>query len=435
MMNYRILADGHTVHNDTWQTGLNNNDIIIGPSGAGKTRGYVKPNILQTAMQGKESMIITDTKGQLCRELGGLLRQHGYNVLELNLADCSRSCCGYNPLEFVRYDKASDSYNTQDIMRIAAILTPVESNDAFWDYYARQLLAAMISYVLECLPRCEHNLNTVVRLFRETGTKNFDKLFAELSEIAPDSFAATQYQMFRLSQSAEKMYSSTLGILAEKLSVFAVGGVTKLFTHPQRVRFYDLANKKTAVFLRISDTDRSMDRLATLFYTQALQNLCGYADRQPGGRLPVPVRLYLDDFAAAADCCIPDFDKITSVIRSREISVSVILQSLSQLEAAYSHAKALTILNNADHLLYLGGQDVETAKYISIKADKSVSTVLNMPLDCAYLFTRGKKPEQVRKYTLENHPLYAETPEHRRQIRESAAERSPEPEISRSLSA
>ena len=214
-MNYRILADGHTVHNDTWQTGLNNNDIIIGPSGAGKTRGYVKPNILQTAMQGKESMIITDTKGRLCRELGGVLRQRGYNVLELNLADCSRSNCGYNPLEFVRYDKANDSYNTQDIMRIAAILTPVECSDAFWDYYARQLLAAMISYVLECLPRCEHGLNTVVRLFQQTGGKNFDKLFNELCEIAPDSFAATQYQMFRLSQAAEKMYSSTLGILAE----------------------------------------------------------------------------------------------------------------------------------------------------------------------------------------------------------------------------
>lgn len=435
MNNVRILADGHTVCNDAWQTGLNNNDIIIGPSGAGKTRGYVKPNILQTAMQGNESMVITDTKGQLCRELDGTLRQHGYNIIELNLADCSRSRHGYNPLEFIRYDRTTDSYNTQDIMSIATTLTPLECYDTFWDLYARQFLAAMISYVLECLPRREHNLNTVMKLFHETGGKNFDKLFGELCEIAPDSFAATQYKMFRLSRGADKMYSSVLGILGEKLAVFAVKGVSRLFTNPNRVRFHDLANKKTAVFLNISDTDRSMDRIAAVFYTQALQNLCNYADRQPGGRLPVPVRFYLDDFAAAADCCIPDFDKIISVIRSREISVSVIIQSLSQLEASYGRPKAMTILNNADHLLYLGGQDVDTARYIATKADKATGTILNMPLDRAYLFTRGAKPEQVSKYRLETHPLYDETPEHRRQLCKSAAEQPKGPELSPGLSA
>ena len=430
----RILADGHVISNDTWATGLNNNDIVIGPSGAGKTRGVVKPNILQTAMQGNESIIVTDTKGQLCRDMAGVLRQHGYDVKELNLADCARSRCGYNPLEFIRYDWATNSYNTQDIMSVATILTPLETYDSFWDLFARQFLSAMISYVLECLPRKEHNLNTVVKLFHQTGGKNFDKLFDELCEIAPDSFAATQYKMFRLSRGAEKMYSSTLGILAQKLSVFATDGVRKLATNPHKIRFRDIATKRIAVFLHISDTDRSMDRLATLFYSQALQVLCNYADRQPGGRLPVPVRFYLDDFAAASDCCIPDFDKIISVIRSREISTTVILQSLSQLEASYGHAKSLTILNNADHLLYLGGQDVETARYISAKADKSVSTILQMPLDCAYLFTRGARPEQVRKYRLENHPLYVETPEYRRQ-RETDAERSTEPEASHSLSA
>ena len=430
----RILADGHVISNDTWATGLNNNDIIIGPSGAGKTRGVVKPNILQTALQGGESMIITDTKGQLCRDMASVIRQYGYQVLELNLADCARSRCGYNPLEFIRYDLATDSYNTQDIMSVATILTPLETYDSFWDLFARQFLGAMISYVLECLPRREHNLNTVVKLFHQTGGKNFDKLFDELCEIAPDSFAATQYKMFRLSKGADKMYSSTLGILAPKLSVFAADGVSRLFTAPRRIRFRDIATKRIAVFLHISDTGRAMDKLATLFYSQALQVLCNYADRQPGGRLPVPVRFYLDDFAAAADCCIPDFDKIASVIRSREISTTVILQSLSQLEASYRHARALTILNNADHLLYLGGQDVETARYISAKADKSVSTILNMPLDCAYLFSRGAKPEQVHKYQLETHPLYNETPEYKRQ-RDSDAERSQEPETSRGLSA
>ena len=168
-----------------------------------------------------------------------------------------------------------------------------------------------------------------------------------------------------------------------------------------------------------------MDCLAALFYAQALQALCDFADLGPDNRLKVPVRLILDDFAAAADSCIPDFDKITSVIRSREISVSVILQSLSQLEASYGHARAMTIINNCDHLLYLGGQDVETARYISTKANKSINTVLNMPLDAAWLFTRGQEPKQVQKYDLSQHPRYHGL-SHEREIAVSGKEHEPD---------
>ena len=202
------------------------------------------------------------------------------------------------------------------------------------------------------------------------------------------------------------------GILAEKLSPFSFSGVLALMNHPQKISLSRIGERKTAVFLHISDTDRSMDRLATLFYTQALHVLCRSADKRKNNRLKVPVRLILDDFAAGADSCIPDFDKIISVIRSREISVSVILQSLSQLEASYGHNKAMTIVNNCDHLLYLGGQDVETARYIATKANKSVNTVLNMPLDDAWLFTRGEAPRQVQKYNLKEHPLYHQMQKH-----------------------
>lgn len=210
----------------------------------------------------------------------------------------------------------------------------------------------------------------------------------------------------------EKMYASVQGILAEKLSPFSFSGVLAMMNHPQKISLSRIGERKTAVFLHISDTDRSMDRLATLFYTQALHVLCRSADKRKNNRLKVPVRLILDDFAAGADSCIPDFDKIISVIRSREISVSVILQSLSQLEASYGHNKAMTIVNNCDHLLYLGGQDVETARYIATKANKSVNTVLNMPLDDAWLFTRGEAPRQVQKYNLKEHPLYHQMQKH-----------------------
>lgn len=400
---YRILAEDQTASNDTWATGRNNNDLIIGPSGAGKTRGYVLPNILQCS----ESMIITDTKNTLCQEVGGMLAQHGYRVMEVDLTDCLASPQGYNPLDYVRYDRRRGKYSEQDIMTIAAALVPVENgHEPFWDLAARMVLESLIGYVLDFLPDEEHTLSSVVMLFQVMGSKQFERLYDELKEVAPDSFAYSRYQMYRSISHADKMYASIQGVLAQKLSPLTFDGTKALFGNPQKVDFRILGQHKAAVFLGISDTDRSMDRLAALFYTQALHTLCDAADHSPGHRLAVPVRLILDDFAANA--AIPDFDKITSVIRSREISVSIILQSLSQLQASYGHAKAMTIVNNCDNLLYLGGQDVETARYISTKANKSINTILQMPLDSAWLFTRGEKPQEVRKYHLDSHPLYRE---------------------------
>ena len=406
-MSNRILCQGHYINNDTWATGLNNNDVIIGPSGAGKTRGYVLPNLLQCAMEGKESLIVTDTKGNLRKTVSKTLRERGYQVVEINFRDCAISPCGYNPLAYIRQDAKRNSYNEQDIMQVAAILSPVNTkHDPFWELSARMALATMISYVLEYLPYKEHHLGSVIRLMREMGTGKFDSLMEEVCVIAPDSFTATQYQMLKNVQGSQRTYSSILAFIAEKLSPFAFSGAQRLFTYDRQLYFQNLGSSKTAVFLNVSDIDRSMDALVTLFYTQTLQVLCAHADRQADSRLRVPVRLIMDDFAAGAAGCIPDFDQLTSVIRSREISVSIILQSLSQLEATYGHHKAITIVNNCDHLLYLGGQDVETAKYVAVKANKSVHTILDMPLDHAWLFTRGSTPKEVQKYRLESHPLH-----------------------------
>ena len=400
---FRILARDQTVDNDTWTTGLNNNDLVIGPSGSGKTRGYVIPNILQAS----ESMIITDTTGDLCQRTRAVLEKRGYVVQEINLTDCIASHYGYNPLDYIRTDYDQRCHE-QDVMTVAAALVPVGGlHDPYWELSARSMLACIIAYTMECLPEHEHTMNSVTRLFREMGTGKFDRLMQELAEIDPECLAAVQYQMFHLVQKSERTYASIQGILAEKLSTLSFSGPQFLLDHPQKIHLPNIGERKTAVFLHVSDTDRSMDRIAALLYTQALQVLCNCADGRKDRRLKVPVRLILDDFAAAADACIPDFDKITSVIRSREISVSIILQSLSQLEASYGHNRAMTIINNCDHLLYLGGQDVETARYIAAKANKSTTSILQMPLDSAWLFTRGEAPRAVQKYDLEAHPLYA----------------------------
>jgi len=201
------------------------------------------------------------------------------------------------------------------------------------------------------------------------------------------------------------MYASIMGMLAEKLNVYISGRAKMLEEMPQRIQFAELGRRKAALFLTISDTDRSMDRLAGLFYLQALQCLCDSADRSPSHSLEVPVRMMLDDFAS--NVRIPDFPKIISVIRSRNISVSIILQSILQLESLYGHADAMTILDNCDNCLYLGGQDVNTAKYMGIKANRSIHSILETPAGSAWLFTRGKKAEPVRIYDITKHKYYS----------------------------
>lgn len=400
---FRILAEGVTVSNDTWRTGLNNNDLIIGPSGAGKTRGYVLPNLLQ----GSESMIVADTKGSLAGMVGPLLERQGYRVLEIDFKDLEGSY-GYNPFDHIRYDEQRGKYVEQDIITVAAALVPVTSHhDPFWEQAARMYLTSLLAYTLECLPEEEHSLKYVVELIGELEGSVYDTLIRELADIRPDALAVQTYRLFQSNRKAEKMHASIIGILSERLNGLNFDGAVRMFTRPQRIRFADLGRQKTALFLTISDTDRSMDRLVNLLYTQALQGLCRSADTDyPDHRLPVPVRFILDDFATNA--CIPDFHNIISVIRSREISVSIILQSISQLEAIYGQANASTIINNCDNCLYLGGQDVETARYVSFRANRTVDTVLGLPLHEAYLFTRGQAPRNVHVYDLREHPKYAQ---------------------------
>lgn len=400
---YRILAEGQMRSNDTWATGLNNNDLIIGPSGAGKTRNYVKPNLLETW----DSVIVADTKGSLIHEVGPSMAARGYRVINIDFTDMMGSW-GYNPLDYIRED---ERHFEQDIMSVATALVPIEDpSQPFWEYAARTYLAALVGYVMECLPREEHSLTYVARLFGEMNSGNFDKLMGELGERNPDSFAYQKYRLFADNKTAEKMHQSIVGILGEKLDPLSWKGPAALYAKPDKVNFADLGRERTAVFLTISDTDRCNDRLAALFYTQALQALCASADKDyPDHRLPVPVRLILDDFAT--NVRIEDFDQMISVIRSREIYVSVVIQSLSQLEGLYGPSKAATIMNNCDNCLYLGGQDVGTVRVISVKANRTADTILNMGRDEAYLFTRGERPQKVRKYDLLRHARYQELPE------------------------
>lgn len=415
----RILAAGHFVANDTHASHLNNNDLIIGPSGAGKTRGYVKPNLLQCS----GSFIVTDTKGNLVREIGPVLAAHGYKVACVDFTDAAgwgtspvlgvphATTLGYNPLDFIRTH--GERFSEQDVLTVASALSPVEAriNDPFWDQAGAMYLSAFIAYVMDYLPRDERTLSSVVRMANMMGETVIETLMDEATAIDPNGMTARRWRSIKALQQSEKTNSSIRGILESKLAPLSFDGADRLFSRPDRIDFVDLASDRWALFVNVSDTDRSMDRMVNLFYTQALQQLCRFADACGGSHLPVPVRLFLDDFAT--NCRIPDFDKVIAVIRSRGISVSVMLQSLTQLESMYGAATADSIANNCDHWLYLGGQDVSTAQRISSKANRGLADIMQMPLGRAYLFERGRKAQLVRPYDLTEHPLFAETAEGR----------------------
>lgn len=435
--NVRILAAGHTVPNDTRVTRLNNNDLVVGPSGAGKTRNYVKPNLLQCT----ESVVVTDTKGSLVREVGPVLARHGYRVMAIDFTDLDEwsgaaplpGCVervGYNPLDFVRKNPSEGTFCQQDVMRITSALFPVETkDDPFWERMAAEYAQTLISYTLEALEPKEQTLASVVRLSSEVDTGVADILLGELVASRPSCWTARKWQVIKSLRKSEKTHACICGFLAEHLGPLDFEGAAELFEAERRIDFAGLGHERCALFLTVSDTDRSMDGLVGLFYAQALQELCRHADKAcDGGRLPIPVRLYLDDFAT--NCVIADFDNIISVIRSRGVEVSVILQNLTQLEAIYGTARASTIANNCDHWLYLGGQDVGTARQVSVKAGRTLDTVMAMPLDRVYLFERGRKGELVVPYALEEHPLWRETPEAASAVRQGRASEpkcTPEP--------
>lgn len=386
----RILAAGIEVSNDTRVSGCNNNDIICGTSGSGKTGGYVIPNIQNI----DSSLVVSDTKGQLGRRFRAELAAKGYQVYTLDLVNPLNSC-GYNPMAYIR--KYSDgSYREQDILSLARLLCPMrDQREPIWDLCAANYMAFLIAYCLETEPVEKRNLIRLGDLHRQFSQTNGDIQFLEWISDHPGSFAAKKYSEIMANRNADKMFSSIMGFVNIDLEPYSFKEARQIFANPDSFDIRKLGRRKTVLFLNVSDTDRTFDQLVNIFYAQTLQILCLEADVSDGGRLNVPVRIMMDDFASSA--VIPNFDKIISVIRSRDIYVSLMIQSLSQLESMYTPAMSRTIVNNCDHILYLGGQDVDTANYIAVRALRTPESILSMPHDKAFLITSGEKARLVDK--------------------------------------
>ena len=387
-----ILSEDITFDLDDYKTKLNNNVVVIGSPGSGKSNSVVLPNIYQAS----GSYVISDPKGRLYRETADYLREKGYEVILLDFHNPTKTG-HYNPLVYLD--------TIQDIVTMAHVLAHQNRNvsfvnDPFWDCAAEGLYTAILAYlVLEC-PMKQRTLNNMVRLISmmnvEENSKfcELDKIFEKLYRKNPDSFAYHQYKKIRF---CPVKTLQSIVITAQTSLLLLENPELNVMTATDDIDLPSLGEKKKAVFLVVSDTDRSMDILANLFFTQAMNQLCNYADKQCDGRLAIPVRFILDDFGT--NLKIVEFSRFISSIRSRGISIMLVLQSESQLREEYKK-NADTILAGCDTIVYMGGNDLETAKMIAERINESVQNILWQEIGTIIIIQRGKKPIVTKAFDI-----------------------------------
>lgn len=433
-----LLTQNFRMSQEVYKHQRNLNVLVAGGSGAGKSRTYAVPNILQCSQAeskkgGGCSIVVTDPKGELLRKTGGLLERMGYEVRVFDLINPDTSFC-YNPFCYVHDDK--------DVLKLINNLirntTPKgsQASDPFWEKSETALLQALMLYLLHEAPQEEQNFPMIMEMLGSAQVKEEDEeyqspldiLFERLEMRKPDSIAVKQYQIYK--QAAGKTAKSILISVGVRLAAFNLKEIANL-TCTDELDLASIGEKKVALFCCIPDADTSLNYLVGMIYSNLFQTLYYVADRKYGGRLPVPVHCIMDEWPNVA---LPDdFDKILATMRSRAISCSIIIQNMAQMKALFKDSWE-SLVGNCDEFLYLGGNEKEGHKYISELLGKetldtntygqtkgrngSYSTNYQQTgrelftpdeirlLDNrkAILFVRGERPMLDDKYNLKKHP-------------------------------
>ena len=358
------------------RTARNKNVLIIGGSGSGKTRFWLKPNLMQcTSKKYPVSFVVTDPKGSIVTECGKMLLHYGYRLKILNTINFKKSM-HYNPFSYIHSEK--------DILKLVTALIANtkgegKAGDEFWVKAERLLYSALIGYIWYEAPEEEQNFSTLLEFINASETREddeefknaVDELFEELEAENPEHFAVRQYRKYKLA--AGKTAKSILISCGARLAPFDIQELREIMSYDE-MELDMIGDQRTAMFVIISDTDDTFNFVVAIMYTQLFNLLCDKADDEHGGRLPYHVRLLLDEFSNIGQ--IPKFDKLIATIRSREISASIILQSQSQLKTIYKDA-AETITGNCDTVLFLGGKESSTLKEISETLGKETIDLYN----------------------------------------------------------
>lgn len=412
----------------------NLNTLVIGGSGAGKTRFYAKPNILQC----NTSYVVLDPKGEIIRSVGHLLEDEGYVIKVIDLIDMKNSL-GYNPFHYIQSDK--------DVLKLITNLirntTPKGSstNDPFWEKSETALLEALMLYLYHYAPEDEQNFTMIMEMLNYAEVKEdeedyespLDELFKRLEITDPSSLALKQYKIYK--QAAGKTAKSILISVGVRLAAFNLEEMASL-TKYDEMELDQIGEKKTALFAIIPDNDSTFNFLIGMLYTQLFQMLYYQADYIHDGELPVPVHFLMDEFANVA---LPDeFDKLLATMRSRQIFVSIIIQNLAQIKALFKDSWE-SIVGNCDELYYLGGNEQSTHKFISEYLGKetldtntygkssgrsgnystnyqqtgrellTADEVRLLDNNYGLLFIKGERPIRDKKYNLLKHPRIKQT--------------------------
>lgn len=431
-----ILTATERLSLDSRKIRRNLNVLVIGDSGSGKSRFYVKPNL----MQAHTSYVVTDLKGELLEDTGAMLEQQGYQIRVFNLIDMEHSCC-YSPFAYLRKEI--------DVLRLINCLikntTPPQAsiNDPFWEKAEIALLQALFFFIWMQLPETEQNFYSVMRLLElipkneadDNAKSNLDVLFEQLAKKNPTHIAVTQYNIFQNTAGNEKMAKTIVLSAAARLSTFNIESVANL-THKDTLHLEDLfQTDKTALFVLIPAGDTTFNFIAAILYSQMFQFFREEAFHSKNKALPHHVRFLLDEFANIGT--IPDFGEMLSVMRSMNFSASVILQNTEQLEKGYKDSMK-TIIANCNSKLYLGGDEQSTTKMISEMLGKETINIRNwnkthgrqlsatkndqilgrelmlpdeigrMPDTDCILMIKGIYPFYSQKYDITMHPRYQE---------------------------
>lgn len=430
----KILSQNVRIGLDGRRHRRNLNTLVIGGSGAGKTRFFGKPNLMQC----NTSFVVLDPKGEQLRDVGNLLEKEGYVIKVVDLINMNRSHC-YNPFRYIKDDK--------DVLKLITNLirntTPKgsQTNDPFWEKSETALLEALCLYLLHEAPEEEQNFTMVMEMIAAAEVKEddeeyqspLDELFERLEIRNPNSLALKQYKIYK--QAAGKTAKSILISVGVRLSAFNLESIASL-TATDELELDLVGERKTAIFAVIPDNDSTFNFLIGMLYTQLFQMLYYQADIVHGGALPVPVHFLMDEFANVA---LPDeFDKLLSTMRSRLIFVSIIIQNLAQIKGLYKDSWE-SIVGNCDTLYYLGGNEQSTHKFMSEYLGKETldtntygkssgrsgnystnyqqagrelltpDEVRLLDNDYGLLFIRGERPIFDKKYDILKHPRINET--------------------------
>ena len=374
----------------------NKNVIVIGGSGSGKTRFYVKPNLMQ--MPQKVSYVLTDPKGTIIVECGKMLSDAGYKIKVLNTINFKKSM-RYNPFHYIRSEK--------DILKLVNTIIAntkgdgEKSGEDFWVKAERLLYCALIGYIWYEAPEEEQNFSTLLEFINASEAREddeefknpVDELFEELEQKKPEHFAVRQYKKYKLA--AGKTAKSILISCGARLAPFDIQELRDLTMYDE-LELDKLGDRKTALFLIMSDTDSTFNFLISMIYTQLFNLICDKADDVYGGKLPIHVRCLIDECANIGQ--IPQLEKLVATIRSREISACLVLQTRSQLKAIYKD-NADTIVGNMDSQIFLGGSEPTTLKDLAEALGKETID------SCNNSDTRGNSPSYGTNYQKLGHEL------------------------------